>query len=82
MKKTSLPNRKINMAIIGSNFIVDTFLTAAVEVEEFNFYAIYSRQQATGEAKALQYDYINDGKKVKVFTDLAVMLDDDNIDVR
>nr|WP_252727567.1 Gfo/Idh/MocA family oxidoreductase [Colwellia sp. C2M11] len=80
MKKTSLPNRKINMAIIGSNFIVDTFLTAATEVEDFNFYAIYSRQQATGEAKALQYDYINDGKKVKVFTDLAVMLDDDNID--
>ncbi len=80
MEDISLTSKKINIAIIGSNFIVDTFLTAAVEVEEFNFYAIYSRQQATGEAKALQYDYINDGKKVKVFTDLAVMLDDDNID--
>ena len=46
---------KVNIAIIGSNFIVDTFLKAAVNVNTFNFYAIYSRQQQTGEEKAQQF---------------------------
>jgi len=80
MKEAYSSDTKLNVAIIGSNFIVDTFLTAAEQVDAFNFYAIYSRQQATGEAKAQQYNHINDDKKVKVFTDLATMLSDDNID--
>jgi scyllo-inositol 2-dehydrogenase (NADP+) len=68
----------INFAVIGSNFIVDSFLNAAIKLTDFNFYAIYSRQYETGKAKAKPYsDHEND---VKVFTDLAEMLKDDNID--
>mgnify|MGYP000235113424 CR=1 FL=1 len=80
MTKIFLPTKNTNIAIIGSNFIVDTFLKAASEVEKFNFYAIYSREQATGDNKAKQYSHVNNGIGVKVFTDLAVMLADENID--
>jgi len=80
MTKTFIKNKKANIAIIGSNFIVDTFLNAATQVETFNFYAIYSREQATGKNKANQYRQVNNGTGVKVFTDLAIMLADDNID--
>lgn len=72
--------QKTNIAIIGSNFIVDTFLTAATKVESFNFYAIYSRSQTTGDTKAREYSHLNASTGVKVFTDLTAMLSDDNID--
>jgi predicted dehydrogenase len=81
---------KINIAIIGSNFIVDTFLKAAVQVPSFNFYAIYSRQRATGEEKVNQFLADNVAIEnqhrttpqpdIKVFTDLTLMLADKDID--
>jgi predicted dehydrogenase len=80
MNVNILPTQKTNIAIIGSNFIVDTFLTAASAVENFNFYAIYSREQSRGNDKAQQFNHMNDGIGIKVFTDLAIMLADDNID--
>jgi predicted dehydrogenase len=80
MTEPSLPTKRTNIAIIGSNFIVDTFLTAARGVEKFNFYAIYSRNKTTGNNKAKQFSHLNEEMGVKVFTDLAIMLADDNID--
>lgn len=39
----------MNFVIIGSNFISDTFLTAAQQVSDFNFYGIYSRKFETAQ---------------------------------
>ena len=80
MKSLCLVNKKINIAIIGSNFIVDTFLAAAAKVAQFNFYAIYSRKEVTGKAKAEKYRDMNSNASVKVFTDLEIMLADEHID--
>ena len=80
MKNDGEANNKINIAIIGSNFIVDTFLTAAEKIEPFNFYAIYSRKESSGRVKAAKYSHTNIDRAVKVFSDLSTMLEDDNID--
>ncbi|KOP64659.1 oxidoreductase [Bacillus sp. FJAT-18019] len=64
----------IRFAIIGTNWITERFLQAALETEEFILAAVYSRTEDKGKAFAAKY------ADPKVYTDLAMMLKDDEID--
>lgn len=64
----------IRFAIIGTNWITERFLQAALETEEFLLAAVYSRTEEKGKAFAAKY------ADPKVYTDLAAMLQDDEID--
>ncbi|MGG3283215.1 Gfo/Idh/MocA family protein [Paenibacillus solani] len=64
----------IRFAIIGTNWITERFLQAALETEEFILAAVYSRTEDKGKAFAAKY------ADPKVYTDLAAMLQDDEID--
>lgn len=64
----------IRFAIIGTNWITERFLQAALETEEFILAAVYSRTEDKGKAFAAKY------ADPKVYTDLEAMLQDDEID--
>lgn len=64
----------IRFAIIGTNWITERFLQAALETEEFLLAAVYSRTEEKGKAFAAKY------ADPKVYTDLETMLQDDEID--
>jgi scyllo-inositol 2-dehydrogenase (NADP+) len=64
----------IRFAVIGTNWITERFLQAALETEEFILAAVYSRTEEKGRAFAAKY------ADPKVYTDLVTMLQDDEID--
>ncbi|GIO98628.1 putative oxidoreductase YulF [Paenibacillus lautus] len=64
----------IRFAVIGTNWITERFLQAALETEEFILAAVYSRTEEKGKAFAAKY------ADPKVYTDLVTMLQDDEID--
>lgn len=64
----------LNFVTVGRNFIVDRFMTAAAEISEISFYGAYSRNYDTGKEFAQKYG------KTKVFTDLAELCENEDVD--
>lgn len=66
--------KPLNFAIIGTNFIVDTFFEGARHEPRFRAAALYSRSEETGMA------FANKHQIPKVYTDLRQMAADPEID--
>ncbi len=65
----------MKIGVIGTGSIVTAFIRAARLVEGVEFTAVYSRTQESGEA------FAKANKLAKVYTNLDLMLSDDDIDV-
>ena len=66
----------MNFVIVGTNFISDTLLSAAKEIEHFSLYGVCSREQQTGEAFLIKHDAQN----AKVFTNIEQVCEDPSVD--
>lgn len=66
---------KVRFGIIGTNWITERFIQAALETEQFVLTAVYSRSEERGTAFAAQYD-----QPIAVFTDLQQMVASDVLD--
>ncbi len=66
--------KKLNIAIVGTNFISDRFAEAVIESGSFELYAVFSRKLETGKAFADKYAIPN------VYVDYSEMLSDDKLD--
>ncbi|WP_106768686.1 Gfo/Idh/MocA family protein [Paenibacillus faecalis] len=66
---------KVRFGIIGTNWITERFIQAALETEQFVLTAVYSRSEERGTAFAAQYD-----QPIAVFTDLQQMAASDVLD--
>ena len=66
----------MNFVIVGTNFISDTLLSAAKQIEQFSFYGVCSREQQTGEAFLAKHD----AQKAKVFTNIEQVCEDPLVD--
>lgn len=64
----------IRFGIIGTNWITERFILAALETEEFTLTAVYSRTEDKGNTFAAQYN------NPKVFTNIEEMASSDLID--
>ena len=64
----------MNIAVVGTNFISDRFVTAAMEARDVNIGAVYSRKSDTGAAFARKYGI------ERVYTDYREMLFDESLD--
>lgn len=64
----------MRFGIIGTNFIVDSFIEAGKLIEEFEITAIYSRNRETGESFAEKHGIKN------IFTDMDKMIESGVID--
>ncbi|AJS57318.1 Gfo/Idh/MocA family protein [Paenibacillus sp. IHBB 10380] len=64
----------IRFGVIGTNWITERFIQAAVETEQFVLTAVYSRKEEKGRVFAANY---NDPK---VYTDLEQMVSSDELD--
>ncbi|MBL4910157.1 MAG: Gfo/Idh/MocA family oxidoreductase [Alteromonadaceae bacterium] len=67
----------MNFVIVGSNFISDTFLMAAQQVAEFDFYGICSRKKSTAQTFIKKNRY---NKPVKIFLTLHDVCSDPQVD--
>lgn len=63
-----------NFAVIGRNFVVDSFLEAAAERDDVRLLGVYSRREDTGRAFAEKHG------ADRVYTDLSVLAADDDLD--
>ncbi len=63
-----------NFAVIGRNFVVDTFLEAAAERDDVRLLGVYSRRPETGRAFADKHG------AERVYTDLSVLAADGDLD--
>lgn len=66
---------KVRFGIIGTNWITERFIQAAMETEQFVLSAVYSRSAEKGAAFASKYDH-----PPAVFTDLQEMASSDVLD--
>ncbi|MGM1049314.1 MAG: Gfo/Idh/MocA family protein [Bacillota bacterium] len=66
---------KVRFGIIGTNWITERFIQAAMETEQFVLTAVHSRSEEKGAAFAAQYDH-----PPTVFTDLQQMVSSDVLD--
>lgn len=64
----------INLGVIGSGFIVDTFLEVAAEFENLNLHTFYSRSQSTAINFKEKYNFD------RYSTCLEDMAKDENLD--
>jgi len=64
----------MKIATIGTGFIVESFLSAAAQVEDAQPYALYSRKMETGKRIADKFHIPN------IYTDLDVMLQNPEIE--
>jgi len=64
----------VRFGIIGTNWITESFIAAAQQIEEFALTAVYSRTAEKGESFAEKYGVDN------VFTDLSIMAQSDCLD--
>lgn len=64
----------IRFGVIGTNWISERFIQAAVETEQFQLTAVYSRTEDKGNAFAAQYDH------PQVFTSLEAFASFEGID--
>lgn len=65
----------IRLAIIGTNWITERFVQAALEVEQFELSAVYSRSQSKAQAFAKPFN-----PEAIIFTDLNLMAKSDCFD--
>ena len=63
-----------NFAVIGRNFVVDSFLEAAAERDDVRLLAVYSRREDTGRAFAEKHG------AERVYTDLSALAADGDLD--
>ncbi len=63
-----------NFAVIGRNFVVDSFLEAAAERDDVRLLAVYSRREDTGRAFAEKHG------ADRVYTDLSALAADGDLD--
>lgn len=63
-----------NFAVIGRNFVVDSFLEAAAERDDVRLLGVYSRSTDTGRAFADKYG------AGRVYTDLSALASDGDLD--
>ena len=61
-------------AVIGRNFVVDSFLEAAAERDDVRLVGVYSRREDTGRAFAEKHG------AERVYTDLSALAADDDLD--
>lgn len=66
----------MNFVIVGTNFISDTLLAAAQTLGEFTCYGVCSRAKSTGDAFLAKHNE----QQAKVYTDIAQVCADDNVD--
>jgi len=66
----------MNFVIVGTNFISDTLLKAALTVSEFTLYGVCSREVSTGEAFLAKHNQLH----AKVFTDIKQVCDDKHVE--
>ncbi|MFC0179298.1 Gfo/Idh/MocA family protein [Thorsellia kenyensis] len=66
----------IHLAIIGTNWITDRFLDAAIKSQEFVLTAVYSREKAKAESFAKTYDNF---ESIRLYDDLSLVCADDKI---
>ncbi|WP_445505920.1 Gfo/Idh/MocA family protein [Niallia sp. 03190] len=64
----------VRFGIIGTNWITDSFIQAAKQLEDFSLTAVYSRTKEKGESFAKKHGIAN------VFTDLKEMAESDCLD--
>ncbi|MNO88767.1 1,5-anhydro-D-fructose reductase [compost metagenome] len=64
----------IRFGIIGTNWIAERFVQAAIETEQFILTAVYSRTEEKGQSFAAKYN------NPKVYTDIEAMVADDQCD--
>lgn len=65
----------MRFGIVGTNWITERFIQAAMETDEFSLTAVYSRTEDKGKAFADKYN-----SQPEVFTDLAQMAASDQVD--
>ena len=66
----------MNFVIVGTNFISDTLLSAAKQIEQFSLYGVCSREQQTGESFLAKHDMTD----AKVFTNIEQVCQDPLVD--
>ena len=66
----------MNFVIVGTNFISDTLLKAALTVSEFTLYGVCSREVSTGEAFLAKHNQL----VAKVFTNIEQVCADKQVD--
>ena len=66
----------MNFVIVGTNFISDTLLSAAKQIEDFSLYGVCSREQQTGKAFLAKHDITD----AKVFTSIEQVCQDPLVD--
>lgn len=65
----------MNFVVVGTNFICDTFLKAALQTNGFNFYGLCSRTQKSADSFLQKYP----DQQVKVFHDIESVCNDDAV---
>ena len=71
----------MNIVIVGTNFICDTFLQGLQLVDDACFYGVCSRQASTAQAFIAKYSHLDAKHTRKVFTDLADVCADPLVDI-
>ncbi|MBR5618823.1 MAG: Gfo/Idh/MocA family oxidoreductase [Clostridia bacterium] len=66
--------KRRNFAVIGRNFVVDTFFEAAAERDDVHLLGVYSRLESTARAFAEKHG------ADRVYTDLSVLASDGDLD--
>lgn len=66
---------KVRFGIVGTNWITERFIQAAMETDQFVLAAVYSRTEEKGAEFASKYD-----PRPAVFTDLSEMASSEVID--
>ncbi|WP_281363433.1 Gfo/Idh/MocA family protein [Paenibacillus lemnae] len=66
---------QVRFGIIGTNWITERFIQAAMESDQFRLTAVYSRSQEKGSAFAAKYE-----PRPAVYTDISEMAASDEVD--
>ncbi|MDR1473328.1 MAG: Gfo/Idh/MocA family oxidoreductase [Lactobacillales bacterium] len=66
----------LNLGVIGTNWITDQFIAAALSTKKYRLSSVYSRNFTTAKQFAAKYQ-----GKINLFTDLAVFFQDKKLDV-
>ncbi|MDR3156864.1 MAG: Gfo/Idh/MocA family oxidoreductase [Lactobacillales bacterium] len=66
----------LRLGVIGTNWITDQFIEAAIFTKKYLFHSVYSRKQESAESFIAKYH-----KNTSMFTDLTEFLRDDKLQV-
>lgn len=73
--------RPFNLAVIGTNWITNSFVQSAHESKRFKLAAVYSRSLDTARKFIAETPSITDASSVKAYDDLDTLLSDGTVDV-